>query len=149
MANNIKEIIAKAQEDMCSESRKLSEQYNKSISELRCRIINTLPLKVGDVLTRYSYAHFFNREGNPPTGKEKVLVSHITIDTDGLIWFKYRKWSDKTNKWLKGEIFSGCGVGDMMCVYEKDNIFYTWNMTVQDGHQGYDLPTHDMEIPNV
>jgi hypothetical protein len=148
----IQQRIDNAVKNVRNEYKRAKTDYDNRIIEIDKEAANMLPLKVGDILTRYGYEHCFNRGvPNLPIGKERVRITRVCVNNTGA-WFHYQKWGKKTNKWLKKEYGSYSGFQGMMCLYEKDGIFYGWGMNPNKEHElgdGYDEPTQDMEIKEV
>ena len=148
----IQQRIENVVKNVRNEYKRAKTDYNNRIAEIDKEAVNMLPLKAGDILTRYGYEYCYNRRGsNLPIGKERVRITRVCV-SNTCAWFHYQKWSKKTNQWLKKEYGSNSGFKGMMCLYEKDGIFYEWDMYPNKEHElgeGYDEPTPDMEIKEV
>jgi len=148
----IQQRIENVVKNVRNEYKRAKTDYDNRISEIDKEAVNMLPLKVGDILTRYGYECCYNRGvPNFPIGKERVRITRVCVHSTGA-WFYYQKWSKKTNQWLKKEYDCYAGFQGNMCLYEKDGIFYTCGMNVNKEHylgEGYDEPTPDMEIKEV
>lgn len=130
-----------------TEYAKAKSDYDKKIAEIDKEIYNLLPLKVGDVLTRYYYEDYSRKPNalNLPTYKERVKITSILYYYAGFM-FKYQKYSKRKKGWLAKESSSRC----VHELYEKDGVFYEWDMEPAKKEyvtgMGLDLPTSDMEI---
>lgn len=134
------------------EYAKAKSDYDKKIAEIDKEIYNLLPLKVGDVLTKYYYEHNFRKPNalNLPAYKERVKITSILYCNIGFL-FKYQKYSKRKKGWLVKE--SKSYINYIYELYEKDGVFYEWSIEPAKKEyvtgMGFDLPTPDMKIKEV
>lgn len=134
-----------------TEYAKAKSDYDKKIADIDREIYKLLPLKVGDVLTKYYYEHNFRKPNalNLPTYKERVKITSILYSNTCFL-FKYQKYSKRKKGWLVKECKSY--ISYVYELYEKDGIFYEWNMELVKKNttdMNFDLPTPDMKIKEV